>query len=47
MSKMAVTNEATQYQRYFNMNFVEFLEFLARLGELRFRELQQTLSWKI
>ena len=29
------------------MNFVEFLEFIGRLGDLRFRELQQSLSWKI
>jgi hypothetical protein len=29
------------------MSFVEFLEFVARIGELRFREVQQTLSWKI
>ena len=33
MSKMVVTNEATEYKKYYQMLFPEFLEFIGRLGD--------------
>ena len=37
MSKMAVTNEPLDYKKYNTMVFVEFIEFIARLSDSKFK----------
>ena len=50
MSNMAVTNEPAQYKQYGIMEFVEFLEFIGRVADCKFRSSEmhsQPLAWKI
>ena len=47
MSKMTVQDEATKYQDYQKLKYVEFLEFIARLGYAKYiDEDQMTLGVK-
>jgi hypothetical protein len=50
MSKMVVTNEALQYAQYNKLLFPEWLEFIGRLGDLRYKntaDADEPLAWKI
>ena len=50
MSKMAVTDEPTQYAKYSMLLWPEFLEFIGRLGDYKYRntdDSDQPLAWKI
>jgi hypothetical protein len=50
LSKMVVTNEALDYKKYNMLLFPEFMEFMGRLGDLRYRNTEdssQPLAWKI
>jgi hypothetical protein len=50
MSKMAITSEPADYKKYNVMTFVEFLEFVGRLSEAKFKNCSdstRTLCWKI
>ena len=37
MSKMTVYNEITQFEKYDQLKFVEFLEFIARLANIKYK----------
>ena len=51
MSKMAVTNEALSYKQYTVMVLPEFLEFIGRMSDIKFRSMpdlaSNSLAWKI
>ncbi len=51
MCKMAVTNEALNYKQYQMLQFPEFLEFIGRLADFKFKNspemAQNSLFWKI
>ena len=50
MSKMVVTNEALSYAQYNKLQFAEWLEFIGRLGDLKYRntpDAEEPLAWKI
>jgi hypothetical protein len=51
MSKMAVTNEALSYKQYTVMVLPEFLEFIGRMSDIKFRSMADlapnSLAWKI
>ena len=38
MCKMAVTDEAKSYTQYFNLLWPEFLEFIGRVAEQKFKD---------
>lgn len=38
LSKMTIYNDIKQREQYFKASFVEFLEFFARMAELKFKE---------
>jgi len=48
---MAVSNEALNYKQYGIMQFVEFLEFIGRLAQIKFENSSEMasnpLAWKI
>ncbi len=43
MSKMSVTNEPSNYVQYKIMQFVEFLEFIGRLADAKYKDNGQPL----
>ena len=51
MSKMAVTNEVQNYKQYSVMQMPEFLEFIGRMSDVKFRSIpsmaSNPLAWKI
>jgi hypothetical protein len=51
MCKMAVTIEHQDYKKYSMMQFPEFLEFIGRIGDLKFKNSPEmsgnSLAWKI
>ena len=48
MCKMIVSNEPANYKQYSTLVFVEFLEFVARVSDLKFKSMPDTsLAQKI
>ena len=48
---MPVSNEVSFFKQYYTMQFVEFLEFLGRLADFKFKNSgemsENPLAWKI
>ena len=47
MSKMPIVSEATNYHKYLTLQFVEFLEFIGRLAEMKFRSVEEMANQRL